>query len=104
LLQIGQLHVQFRVHGQQRPAARQHHLAGVGQGKALAGALEQHQVQRLLQLGDHLADRGLGHVQLLGSAAETLVVHDCDEIPQGTQIHDLFQYRMIFIILIHFIF
>jgi hypothetical protein len=43
-------------------------------------------------------------VQALGGAAEALLLDDGDEITQRADIHDLFQIRMIFIILIHFIF
>nr|GEU28380.1 hypothetical protein [Tanacetum cinerariifolium] len=64
LLQVRQLHVQFLVHGQQRAPARQHHAARIGERKALAHPFEQHQVQRLLQLGDHLAHRGLPPARL----------------------------------------
>ncbi|MNT55807.1 hypothetical protein D3C72_1930730 [compost metagenome] len=90
--------------GQQFMCARQHHLARVRQGKTFTGPVQQGQVQRLFQLGDHLADGGLRHVQPGGRARKTGLLDDFDEVAQGADIHDAFQTRMIIMSLSHFIF
>ena len=57
-------------------------IAGRRERDAALGALEESLTEFLLQLDDLLAQRGLGHVALLGGPAEILGPGDGDEVAQ----------------------
>ena len=61
--------------------------AGLGEGDAAVGAVEQPHAELGLELADLLADRRLRHVQALRGAAEMQLLRDRDEVPQVSQLH-----------------
>ena len=61
--------------------------AGIGEGDAPLGAVEETHAQLLLELADLLADRRLGDVQALRRAAEVQFLSDGDEVPEMPKFH-----------------
>ena len=64
---------------QELAGRRERHLPG--------GAVEQRDVEFVLELADRVGQRGLGDVQLLGGPAEVAGVGHRGEIAQVTQVH-----------------
>jgi hypothetical protein len=61
--------------------------SGVGQRDLAARAIEQLQAEVLLELADLLADRRLGHVQLLRGTADVQLLLDRNEISELPKFH-----------------
>src|SRR6266478_2393258 len=67
--------------------ALKHRLSGFGNGNAAAMAVEQANAQLFLEAPHLIAQRGLRHVEILGSIAEASQLDDAREIAQLTDIH-----------------
>ena len=74
-------------HRQQIEPALIEDLSPLGQLQRVGAAQEEGAAQLRLQQLHLLADRRLGHVQLLGSPVDAALLHHCDKVLDLLQVH-----------------